>query len=137
MQFQSKCLKTREIFGIKQVRECGSSLRHRIKTNGISQSALDGGCPGSRIPSGACQPKFKVARSLRKCVFCDKFEIVGLIFFPSELRQPTWRLLFPIFDVIHISEKELRMEKNVGAFNLGACEVARSLQARLAGSHGF
>ena len=53
----------REIFGIKQVREYGSSLRHRIKTNGISQSALDGGCPGSRIPSGACQPKFKVARS--------------------------------------------------------------------------
>ena len=130
MQFQSKCLKTREIFGIKQVRECGSSLRHRIKTNGISQSALDGGCPGSRIPSGACQPKFKVARSLRKCVFCDKFEIVGLLVFPSELRQPTWQLLFPIFDVI-------RWEKNVGAFDLGACEVARSLQARLAGSHGF
>ena len=72
----------REIFGIKQVRECGSSLRHRIKTNGISQSALDGGCPCSR----ACQPKFKVARSLRKCVFCDKFEIVGLMVFPSELR---------------------------------------------------
>ena len=25
----------------------------------------------------------------------------------------------------------------VGIFDLGACEVARSLQARLAGSHGF
>ena len=94
-------------------------------------------CPGSRIPSGTCQPKFKVAQSLRKCVICDKFEIVGLMVFPSELRQPTWRLLFPTFDVIHISEKELRREKNVGAFDLGACEVARSLQARLAGSHGF
>ena len=92
---------------------------------------------GSRIPSGACQPKFKVARSLRKCVFCDKFEIVGLMVFPSELRQPTCRLPFPIFNVIHISEKELRREKNVGAFNLGACEVARSLQARLTGLHGF
>ena len=93
--------------------------------------------PGSRIPSGACKQKFKVARSVRKCVFCNKFEIVGLMVFPSELRQPTWRLLFTIFDVIHMSEEELRREKNVGAFDLGACEVARSLQARLAGSHGF
>ena len=25
----------------------------------------------------------------------------------------------------------------MGIFDLGACEVARSLQARLAGSHGF
>ena len=63
-----------------------------------------GSCPGSRIPSGACQPKFKVARSLRKCVFCDKFEIVGLMVFPSELRQQTWRVLHPILDII-ISEK--------------------------------
>ena len=28
-------------------------------------------------------------------------------------------------------------EKNMGIFYLGACEVAWSLQARLAGSHGF
>ena len=27
--------------------------------------------------------------------------------------------------------------KNVGVFDFGAREVARSLQARLAGSHGF
>ena len=26
-------------------------------------------------PPGACQPIFKVAQSLRKCVFCDKFQI--------------------------------------------------------------
>ena len=75
--------------------------------------------------------------SLHACIFCDKFEIVGLMVFPSELRQPTWRLLFTIFDVIHMSEEELRREKNVGAFDLEACEVAQSLQARLAGSHGF
>ena len=31
--------------------------------------------------------------------------------FPSDLRQPIWRLLFPIFDVLHISEKKLRREK--------------------------
>ena len=67
--------------------------------------------PGSRIPSGACQSKFKVARSLRKCVVCDKFEIVGLMAFTSELRQPIWRLLFPIFDVLHILEKKLRRGK--------------------------
>ena len=37
----------------------------------------------------------------------------------------------------HISEKELIRGKNVGVFDLGACKVARSLQARLAGLHGF
>ena len=37
----------------------------------------------------------------------------------------------------HTSEKELIRGKNVGVFDLGACEVARSLQARLVGSHGF
>ena len=37
----------------------------------------------------------------------------------------------------HISEKELIRVKNVVVFDLGACEVARSLQASLAGSHGF
>ena len=37
----------------------------------------------------------------------------------------------------HISEKESIRGKKVGIFDLGACEVARSLQARLAGSHGF
>ena len=36
-----------------------------------------------------------------------------------------------------ISEKELIKGGKVGIFYLGACEVARSLQARLAGSHGF
>ena len=36
----------------------------------------------------------------------------------------------------HFSEKELIKEK-VGIFYPGACEVARSLQARLAGSHRF
>ena len=32
----------------------------------------------------------------------------------------------------HISEKEFLREKNMGIFDLGACQVARSLQARLA-----
>ena len=36
----------------------------------------------------------------------------------------------------HFSEKELLKEK-VGIFYPGACEVAQSLQARLAGSHRF
>ena len=36
----------------------------------------------------------------------------------------------------YISEKELKREK-IGYFCLGAREVARSLQARLAGLHGF
>ena len=93
--------------------------------------------PSSRIPSGACQPKFKVARNLRKRVFCNRFKLVSLMAFPSELRQTTWRVLFSILNIIHISEKELIREKDVGAFDLGACEAARSLQARLAGSHGF
>ena len=35
------------------------------------------------------------------------------------------------------SEKELIRGEKVGIFDLGACEVARSLQARLAGLHGF
>ena len=33
----------------------------------------------------------------------------------------------------HISEKEFMREKNVGIIDLGACEVAQSLQAKLAG----
>ena len=37
----------------------------------------------------------------------------------------------------HISGKELIKGENVGLFDLGACEVARSLQAKLVGSHGF
>ena len=36
----------------------------------------------------------------------------------------------------HISGKEL-IKENVGVSYLGACDVARSLQARLTGSHGF
>ena len=36
----------------------------------------------------------------------------------------------------HISEKELIREK-MGILDLGACEVARSMQARLAASPGF
>ena len=37
----------------------------------------------------------------------------------------------------HISDKKCNREKNVGVFDLGACEVARSMQARLAASPGF
>ena len=37
----------------------------------------------------------------------------------------------------HISEIELIRGKTVGIFDFGACEVAWSLQARLAGLHGF
>ena len=37
----------------------------------------------------------------------------------------------------HTSQKELIRGENVSVFYLGACEVAGSLQARLAGSHGF
>ena len=37
----------------------------------------------------------------------------------------------------HVSEKKLSWGKDVDVFDLGACKIARSLQARLAGSHGF
>ena len=37
----------------------------------------------------------------------------------------------------HTSQKELRRGENVSVFYHGACDVAGSLQARLAGSHGF
>ena len=44
-------------------------------------------------------------------------------------------MLFPILDIIF--EKELIREKVGIFFYLGACEVVRSLQARLAGLHKF
>ena len=33
--------------------------------------------------------------------------------------------------------ERIKKGKNVGAFDLGACEAARSQQARLVGLHGF
>ena len=66
--------------------------------------------------------------------FLTSFKLVGLMAFDGW--QLTWQVLFPIG--FHISEKELiRGGVNVGVFYLGACEVAGSLQASLAGSHGF
>ena len=38
---------------------------------------------------------------------------------------------------LHISERELIRGKNVGIFDLGACQVAQILQARHAGLDGL
>ena len=87
-------------------------------------------------------PPEPASRNLRLLVACENvyfvtsFKLVGLLAFPSELRQRTWQVPFPILDII-ISERELIQGKNLGVIYLGACEVAGSLQARLAGSHGL
>ena len=80
---------------------------------------------------------FNIAGSSeRKCVFGDKFYTVNW-FDGLPFRIKTTKIAGAIPTTgYHYSEKELKKEK-VGIFYLGACEVARSLQARLAGSHGF
>ena len=89
--------------------------------------------PSHPVLESPPEPDSRNLRLLGACVyFMFFFKLVGLIAFPSELRQLTWRVIYPIFP-----EKELIRGKNAGVFDLGACEVARSLQARLAGSHGF
>ena len=87
--------------------------------------------PGPRIPPGACQLIFKVARSLQKRVFCDNFKIGWFDGLTFRIKTTNKAGGFPNF------EKELIRGKKVGIFYLGACDVTRSLQARLAGSHGF
>ena len=47
-------------------------------------------------------------------------------------KQLTWQVLSPILDFSSL-KKKLKRGKNVGIFYLGACQVAQSLQARLAG----
>ena len=49
--------------------------------------------------------------------FATSFKLVGLMAFPSELRQRTWRVLFPILDII-VSERELIQGKNFGVIYL-------------------
>ena len=34
--------------------------------------------------------------------FLKSFKLVGLMAFPSEIRQLTWRVLFPIFDITYL-----------------------------------
>ena len=80
---------------------------------------------------------FNIAGSSeRKCVFGDKFYMVNW-FDGLPFRIKTTKMAGAVPSIgYHFSEKESIKEK-VGIFYLGACEVARSLQARLAGSHGF
>ena len=90
--------------------------------------------PGPRIPPGACQPIFMFARSLQKRVFCNKFRIHWFDGLP--FRISTTYILGSFTNIGYLRER-LNKGGKVGIFDLGACEVAQSLQARLAGSHRF
>ena len=81
--------------------------------------------PASRFSSllGACKNAY----------FATSFEVVGLMAFSSEKNTTFMVGAFPNI----ISLKKNQKGRKAGIFDLGACEVARSLQARLAGSHGF
>ena len=85
--------------------------------------------PGSRICPGACQPVCQFAWSLQKHVFCDKFWSSWFDGLPFRIK---YNLHGGCFSQYFISEKDLKRGKKEGIFYLGACEVARSLQARLA-----
>ena len=93
---------------------------------------ISGWCP--RIPSRACQPIIKIARSLQKCVFCDKYKISWFDGLPFRIN--TTYMVGPFPNIGYLWER-INKGGKVGIFDLGACEVARSLQARLVGSHGF
>ena len=83
----------------------------------VLQSPLE---PASRF--------LRLPGAYKNAYFATGFKSLNLSF-----RIKTINMVFAFLNVGYcISEKESIREKN-----LGACEVARSLQARLAGSHGF
>ena len=66
--------------------------------------------PGRRILPGACQPIFKVAKSLRKRIFCAKFLISWFCGLPFRIRTTNMAGAFPNI-WYHICEKELMTGK--------------------------
>ena len=90
--------------------------------------------PRPRIPRGACKPIFTFTRSLQKRVFRDKFRIHWFDGLP--FRISTTYMVGSFTNIGYLWER-INKGGKVGIFDLGACEVAWSLQARLTGLHGF
>ena len=66
----------------------------------------------------------------RKRVFCDRFYMINW-FDGLSFRIKTTNMAADLPNIgYHIPKKELIRGKNAGVFDLGACEVARSLQAK-------
>ena len=98
------------------------------------KAALCSNVPGPRIPPGACQLIFMFERSLQNRVFRNKFQIHWFDGLP--FKMSTTYILGSFTNIGYLWER-INKGGKVGIFDPGACEVARSLQARLAGSHGF
>ena len=85
------------------------------------------------------EPANRSLRLLGACenaYFSTSFKLVGSMAFPNRKETTNMAQAFPDIGY-HISGKESIRGEKVGISYLGACEVAQSLQARLAGSHGF